>query len=62
MKEMTWLSKRPLSRERENNISSCFVDEQIDFKYPNTVEDFDDLFKFFRDKKHLVMKMIQEKI
>ena len=37
IKEVTWLSKIALSRNRENNISSGFVDEQIDFKYPNTV-------------------------
>ena len=51
IKEVTWLSKIPLSRERENNISSCFVDEQIDFKHPNTVEDFEDLLEFFQKKK-----------
>ena len=50
-KEVTWLSKIPLSREKENNISSCFVDEQIDFKYLNTVEDVEDLLEFFQKKK-----------
>ena len=51
IKEVTWLSKISLSRERENNICSCFVDEQSDFKYPNTVEDFEDLLEFFQRKK-----------
>ena len=36
--------------EREKRISSCFIDEHIDFKYPNDVEDFDDLLDFFREK------------
>ena len=43
IKEVTWLSKIPLSRERENNIRGYFIDEQINFKYPNTVEDFEEL-------------------
>ena len=47
---MTWLSKIPLSREKENNISSCFIDEKMDFKYLNT-EDFKDLLKFFQRGK-----------
>ena len=58
IKEMIWLSKIPLSRKREKNISDCFIDEQIDFKYPNTIEDFEDLLDFFREKKDLVWKMI----
>ena len=55
IKEVTWLSKIPLSKEREDNIRSCFINEQIDSKYPNTVEDFEELVEFFREKKHLVM-------
>ena len=51
IKEVTSLSKIPLSRERENNIRGCFIDEQIDFKYRNTVEDFEELLKFFQRKK-----------
>ena len=51
IKEVTWLSKISLSREREKNIRSCFIDEQIDFKYPNAVEDFDDLLEFFQRRK-----------
>ena len=47
IKEVIWLSKIPLSREREKNISDCFINKQIDFKYPNAVEDFEDLLEFF---------------
>ena len=51
IKELTWLSKIPLSRERENNIRSCFIDEQIDFKHPNNIKDFQELLEFFQRKK-----------
>ena len=40
----------PLERKRKN-ISDCFIDEHIDFKYPNTIDDFDDLLQFFQRKK-----------
>ena len=50
IEEVVWVSKIPLSMEREKRISSCFIDEHIDFKYPNDVEDFDDLLDFFREK------------
>ena len=58
IKEVIWLSKIPLSREKKKNISDCFINKQIDFKYPNTVEDFEDLLEFFQRKKHLVSKII----
>ena len=32
IKKVTWLSKIPLSREREKNIMNCFIDKQMDFK------------------------------
>ena len=51
IKEVTGLSKTPLSRERENNIRSCFIDEKIDCKYPNNIEDFEELLEFFSEKK-----------
>ena len=40
IKEVAWLLKITLSKEREKNVRSCFVDEQTDFRYPNTLEDF----------------------
>ena len=30
-KDVVGLSKNPLSPEREDNIKSCFIDEQVDF-------------------------------
>ena len=35
IKEVICVLKIPLSKDRENNIGECFVDEEIDFKYPN---------------------------
>ena len=51
MKDVIWLSKIPLSTEREDNIRSCFIDEQIDFKYPNSIEEFEELLEIFQRKK-----------
>ena len=51
IKEVTWLSKISLSRKRKKTFRSYFIDEEIDFKYPNTVEDFDDFLEFFQRKK-----------
>ena len=51
IKEVIWLSK--------TTLRSFFIDKQMDFKYPNTLEDFEDLLEFFfREKKHLVTKII----
>ena len=51
IKEVVWLSKIPLSKDRENNFCDCFLDEHIDFKYPDSVEDFDDLLEYFHRKR-----------
>ena len=45
------MSKIPLSKDRENNFCDCFLDEHIDFKYPDSVEDFDDLLEYFHRKR-----------
>ena len=49
-KEVMWISKISLSTERENN-RDCFVDQKVDFKYPNSVYDFDHLLEFCQRKK-----------
>ena len=51
IKELMWISIIPLSTERENNIRDCFLEQKVDLKYPNNVEDFDDLFDFCQRKK-----------
>ena len=39
LKEIFWISKIPLTGEREKNISSCFQ-QHVDFKYPQTIDEF----------------------
>ena len=51
IKDVISLSKIPLSTEREDDIRSCFIDEQIDFKYPNSIEEFEELIEIFQRKK-----------
>ena len=51
IKELMWISIIPLSTERENNIRDCFLEQKVDLKYPNNVEDFDDLLDFCQRKK-----------
>ena len=36
LKEVIWASKMLLSKEREDQIRECFVDEKVDFKYLET--------------------------
>ena len=47
IKKVIWLSKIPHVREREDNIRGCFINEQIDFKYPNNIKDFRELLESF---------------
>ena len=42
-----WLSKISLSKDRENNITECFVNEKMDFYCPKKIEKFDDLLEYF---------------
>ena len=56
--KVIWVSQIPLSKDRENNIRECFIDEEIDFKYPNNIDAFDDLLTIFKDKKKHIMKII----
>ena len=42
---MFWISKIELSRERETNIKECFVGQDVQFNYPNNLEDFDYLLE-----------------
>ena len=44
IKEVIWVSKIPLSKNRENN-------EEIAFKYPNNIDEFDHLLKYFQRQK-----------
>ena len=51
IKEVFWISKIALSSDREDNIRYCFTEQKVHFKYPNNVEDFNDLLEFCRRKK-----------
>ena len=51
IKEVFWISKIALSSDREDNIRDCFTEQKVDFKYPNNVEDFNDLLEFCQRKK-----------
>ena len=51
LKEVTWISKILLSRDRENNIRDCFVNENIKFEYPNSIEEFENLLEHFQRRK-----------
>ena len=51
IKEVIWLSKIPLSKDRENNIRECFVDKEMDFKYTNNIDEFDGLLEYFQRQK-----------
>ena len=37
-----------LSKDRESNLRECFVDEEMDFKYQNNIDEFDDWLDYFQ--------------
>ena len=51
IKEVFWISKIELSRERETNIKECFVGQDVQFNYPNNLEDFDYLLEMGKRNK-----------
>ena len=46
IKHVLWLTKITLSRNRQDNIKSCF-DVQVNFSYPQNVFEFDYLIEKF---------------
>ena len=46
-----WVSKIYLSRETEDAIRDCFVDQNVQFAYPNNIEDFNYLIHNFMSEK-----------
>ena len=46
-----WVSKIFLSPEREEAIRDCFVDQNVQFAYPNNIEDFNYLIDNFMSEK-----------
>ena len=59
IKEVTWASKILLSKEREDQIRGCFVDEKVDFKHVETIDEFDDLLEYIHRKKPQCKENIQ---
>ena len=51
IKQVHWISKIELSKDRENNIRDCFVNQDVNFDYPNNVEDFDYLLEVYKIRK-----------
>ena len=51
LKEVIWLSKIPLSKDRQDNIKDCFVNEKVSFQYPINIDKFDDLLDYFQRQK-----------
>ena len=51
MSEIFWLSKILLFSESEKNISSCFH-QRVDFKYSQTIDEFDMHLTLFQRKIH----------
>ena len=50
VKEVHWLTKIALSKNREENIRSCF-DVQVNFSYPQNIFEFDYLIENFQRNK-----------
>ena len=63
LKEIFWISKIPLSMERETNISTCFK-KSVRFKYSQTVENYNVELTFFQRKRddNVVIVMIENNI
>ena len=58
IKVVIWEQKMPLSKDRKNDTRECFVDKELDFKYRNNIDEFDDLLDYFQTQKHHTMKII----
>ena len=52
LKEIYWITKIPLSTQREKN-SSSFFQKNVDFKYPQTADEFNMHLTFFQRKRHV---------
>ena len=50
IKDVTWLTKITFSKNREENIRSCF-DVQVNFAYPQNISEFDYLIENFQRNK-----------
>ena len=51
IKEVYWILKIELSAKRGDSIKDCFKDQIVGFRYPCSVEDFNDLLEIYKQKK-----------
>ena len=51
VKTIYWISKISLSQEREVKIKECLGDEEVNFHYPENLDDFNYLVEAFMQKK-----------
>ena len=58
IKDVLWTWKIALSVEWENNITDCFVNQNVNFEYPTSIEEFDDLLDSCQIKKSDCKKII----
>ena len=58
IKEVVWLSKIPLSKDRENNIREHFIDKKWTLNIPTVQMNLMIYYNIFKDKEHLAMKII----
>ena len=49
--QVFWISKILLTSEREDAIRGCFVDQNVQFVYPNNIDDFNYLIDSFMAEK-----------
>ena len=49
--EVFWVSKIFLTPEMENTIRDCFMDQHVQFAYPNNIDDFNYLIDSFMINK-----------
>ena len=61
IKEVVWVSKIALSKDREDNIRDCFINAKIAFQYPHSIDEFDDLLDYVQTKSTLYWKLFRRK-
>ena len=64
LKSVDWISKITLTKNREEQISSCFKNTKVNFSYQNDLNEFDTLIENFQretdDIKHNMDNNVDE--
>ena len=61
IKDVFWVSKIFLSKDREDVIRESFKDQDANFSYPQDLDDFNYLLGNFTQNKSSILKMSCEK-